>query len=51
MSIAVKAWNMMGGIDWTAMPVVAEYYGVQDVELLIDELIAIRDHIARQASV
>ena len=50
MSIAVKAWNLMGGIDWNALPVVSEYYGIQDVELFIDELVVIRDHIARQAS-
>jgi len=35
---------MMGGtIDWTALPIIAEYLGLTDVELLIRQLILIRD--------
>lgn len=34
----------MGGLDWAALPVVVEMLGVTDVELLILQLIAIRDH-------
>jgi hypothetical protein len=34
----------MGGLDWTALPTVAEMLGVEDVELLIVQLTTIRDH-------
>jgi hypothetical protein len=33
----------MGGIDWNALPVVAEMLGVEDVETLILNLIQIRE--------
>lgn len=32
----------MGGIDWNALPLVAEMLGVVDVERLIADLMAIR---------
>lgn len=34
---------MMGGIDWEAMPVVVELLGIDDIELLIEQLIQIRE--------
>lgn len=34
----------MGGIDWTGLPTVCEMLGVEDVEMLITQLVAIRDH-------
>lgn len=34
----------MGGIDWAALPIVCEMLGVSDVEVLITQLVAIRDH-------
>lgn len=41
--ISVQAWNIMGGaIDWQALPIVAEILGVEDIEMLITHLIAIR---------
>lgn len=33
----------MGGIDWAALPVVAELFGISDIDLLIHQLVAIRD--------
>lgn len=33
----------MGGLDWSALPVVAEMLGVHDVESLIVGLVAVRD--------
>lgn len=33
----------MGGIDWNALPVVAEMLGVEDVETLVSLLVQIRD--------
>lgn len=50
-SIAIAIYNAMGGrLDYQALPVLVEYYGVTDVELLLDELLAIRDHQDRQAN-
>lgn len=43
---AVTAWNWMGGtIDWNALPVIVEMLGISDVDLLIHQLIALRDHL------
>jgi hypothetical protein len=33
----------MGGLNWTALPIVAELIGVEDVELLIEQLVIIRN--------
>lgn len=33
----------MGGIDWAALPVVAEMLGIDDIETLVLQLVAIRD--------
>lgn len=34
----------MGGIDWSAVPLLAELYGVEDHEMLIERLIVIKLH-------
>lgn len=35
----------MGGvIDWQALPVLIEMYGIEDVETLLRQLITIRNH-------
>lgn len=39
----MQAWNLMGGLDWTALPIVAELLGVEDIDLLVAQLVAIRD--------
>lgn len=39
---------MGGAIDWTALPVVAEMLGVDDIEPFVARLVAIRDWQARQ---
>jgi hypothetical protein len=41
--MAVKAWNLMGGIDWVALPIVVELLGIEDVEQLIHNLACIRN--------
>lgn len=33
----------MGGLDWNAMPVVAEMIGAGDIETLVVSLVAVRD--------
>lgn len=47
-SISIRAWNLMGGIDWAGLPVVAEVLGIEDVERLIVDLCAIRDYQERK---
>lgn len=34
---------MMRGIDWSALPVVAEIIGIDDIDGLIAQLLLIRD--------
>jgi hypothetical protein len=41
--LAISAWNTLGGMDWAGIPVVAELLGIDDIELLIRQLILIRD--------
>ncbi len=38
----------MGGLDWVALPVVASILGYSDIEMLITELVAIRDRFAKE---
>lgn len=33
----------MGGLDWSALPIVAELLGIDDVEKLIVQLVTIRE--------
>ena len=35
---------MGGQIDWAALPIIVELYGVCDVDLFIAQLDAIREH-------
>jgi hypothetical protein len=42
--LAVRAWNMIGGFDWQGIEWVAGYFGIEDVDQLIIDLMAIRDH-------
>jgi hypothetical protein len=42
--LAIKAWNLLGGVlDWSGLSLVAEILGYDDIELLIAQLVAIRD--------
>jgi hypothetical protein len=40
---ATQAWNLMGGLDWSALGTVADLLGVEDVERWIYALVQIRD--------
>jgi hypothetical protein len=47
--IAIKSWNLMGGqIEWSALPLLCEVYGIDDPDTHIHALVAIRDHVRRQ---
>lgn len=42
----MAAWNMMGGdIKWEALDYMVEHFGVEDVELFVTQLTAIREHL------
>lgn len=42
--LAIQIWNQMGGeMQWTALPFLSDLHGIDDPELLIAQLIAIRD--------
>jgi len=43
-AVAVAAWNMMSGLDWSALPIVCDLLGVSDPEHLVQQLILLRDH-------
>lgn len=34
----------MGGLDWVALPIVAELLGITNLEKFVAQLAAIRDH-------
>lgn len=38
----------MGGLDFTALPVISEMLGITDIDLFIIQLVAIRDHMKAQ---
>jgi len=40
----MDAWNMMEGIDWQAIPIVTELFGIKDVESFITQLLTIRKY-------
>ncbi len=40
----IRAWNYMGGqIDWSALPRLADMLGFEDIEVLLEQLTALRD--------
>ena len=43
-ALAIRAWNLCGGMEWEAIPIVADILGVRDVERLIYQMTIIRDH-------
>ena len=43
--LAIRAWNMMDGqINWSALEPVSELLGINDIERLVAQLEAIREH-------
>jgi hypothetical protein len=45
--LAIRAWNFMGAcIEWAALDVVIEKFGVLDVDTFITQLVALRDALA-----
>jgi hypothetical protein len=43
------AWRDMGGqIDWQAIPILSEVYGIEKIDFFINDLVSIRDHLLDQ---
>jgi hypothetical protein len=40
----------MGGLNWAALPVVAEMLGVDDVDRLVRDLVTMRNHFKAEDS-
>lgn len=47
-SIAIRIWRESRGLDWQAIPLLADLHGVTDLETLVAELIAIREFMDEQ---
>jgi hypothetical protein len=45
----VRAWNILGGLEWRGLDLVAEMFGVRDVESWIADLATLRDWHNRRA--
>ena len=46
---AVDVWNMLGGeINWSALPMLVELLDINDADILIRDLIVIRDVQAKK---
>jgi len=43
MQMVLRAWNLLGGLNWSGLETVAELLGIQDIEWLVDQLTIIRD--------
>jgi len=42
--LPLRAWNLMGGeINWVALPIIAELYGITDLDAFIAQVAEIRD--------
>lgn len=47
---AIQAWNLLGGLEWDGLLFTAESIGIEDIEVLIYQLSAIRDFQTAQAA-
>lgn len=47
-TLIAKAWAMMGGLDWTAFPVVCAVLGVDDPEWLLSGLLVVKGWHGKQ---
>ena len=43
-NLALRGWNMLGGMEWSGLEMVADLLGVEDVEIFVIQLAALRDN-------
>jgi hypothetical protein len=48
--MALKAWQMLGGCDWSGLPMVAEILGIDDIEGLARSLAHLRNELHKDGS-
>ena len=41
-ALALRLYNLMGGLDWAALPVVFTWYGIDDADTMIERLLIIK---------
>lgn len=46
-ALAIRAWNLLGGMEWSGIPFVAELLGYDEPDLLVMQLEAIRNRQSR----
>lgn len=42
-ALAIRAWNLLGGMDWAGLETVADMLGYEDMEMLVTQLQTIRE--------
>jgi hypothetical protein len=42
--MAIRAWNMLGGLDWAGLDAVIDVLGIDDPEILIAQLVVLRNN-------
>lgn len=42
-ALAIRAWNMLGGMEWAGLDAVADILGIDDLEILVTQLQIIRN--------
>lgn len=40
---------MQGAIDWAAIPIICDMFGIEDPEQFVYDLVIIRDHMTKEA--
>jgi hypothetical protein len=40
--LAIRVWNVLGGLDWAGLESAADLFGIVDMDLLIHRLVEIR---------
>jgi hypothetical protein len=43
-TMAIRAWNMLGGLEWAGLDTVCDVLGITDPELLIAQLVTMRNN-------
>jgi hypothetical protein len=42
--LCIRAWNMLGGLDWAGLDTVLDVLGIEDPEILIAQLVVLRSN-------
>jgi hypothetical protein len=42
--LGIRAWNMLGGLDWAGLDTVLDVLGIDEPEILIAQLVVLRSN-------